>query len=56
MDYAYILNELAYISEAGIIVSQNGYNPAWNVAIMMYRIQQLMITIQNEANKEQESK
>ncbi len=31
MDYAYILNELAHISEAGTTVSQNGYNPAWNV-------------------------
>ncbi len=56
MNYACILNELSHISEAGTAVSQNGYNPAWNVAVMMYRIQQLMITIQDEANKEQESK
>lgn len=56
MDYDYILRKLDYISEAGTIMSQQGYDPAWNVALMMYRVQQLIQIIQDEANKEQESK
>lgn len=56
MDYNYILRKLDYISEAGTVISQQGYDPAWNVALMMYRVQQLIQIIQDEANKEQESK
>lgn len=52
MDYEYILDKLGYISEAGTILSPNGYDPAWNVTVMMYRVQQLIRTIQDEINKE----
>lgn len=56
MDYDYILRKLDYISEAGTMITERGYDPAWNVAVMMYRVQQLIRIIQDEANKEQESK
>ena len=55
IDYKYILGKLDYISEAGTIISQKGYDPAWNVALMMHRTQQLIRILQDEANKEQES-
>lgn len=56
MDYDYILRKLDQISEVGTIISQQGYDPAWNVALMMHRVQQLIQIIQDEANKEQKSK
>lgn len=56
MDYDYILHKLDYIAEAGTVISQQGYDPSWNVALMMYRVQQLIRIIQDEVNKEQESK
>lgn len=56
MDYDYILRKLDYISEAGTMITERGYDPSWNVAVMMYRVQQLIRIIQDEANKEQESK
>lgn len=56
MDYKYILDKLDYISHSGTILQSNGYDPAWNVALMLHEIQKLIRIIQDEANKEQESK
>lgn len=57
MDYKYILDKLYYIAHSGtVLVGDGRYEPAWNVAVMLREIQQLMRTIQDEVNKEQESK
>lgn len=56
MDYKYILGQLERISEYSTTLQPNGYNPAWNVAIMLHEIHKLIQIIQDEANKEQESK
>lgn len=56
MDYKYILNKLDYISQSGTVLKSDGYDPAWNVALMLHEIQKLIRIIQDEANKEQESK
>ena len=57
MDYNYILDKLEYTLHTGTILDPQGnYNPAWNVACMMKDIAQLIRTIENEINQEQESK
>lgn len=57
MDYKYILDKLDYIAHSGTVLASDGrYEPAWNVAVMLREIQRLIRTIQDEANKEQESK
>lgn len=57
MDYKYILDKLDYIAHSGTVLASDGrYEPAWNVVVMLREIQRLIRTIQNEANKEQESK
>lgn len=57
MDYKYILDKLDYIANSGTVLASDGrYEPAWNVVVMLREIQRLIRTIQDEANKEQESK
>ena len=56
MDYNYILDKLDYISQSGTALTMDGkYEPAWNVAVMLRGIQQLIRTEEDEANKEQEA-
>ena len=56
MDYNYILDKLDYISQSGTVLTRDcKYEPACNVAVMLRGIQQLIRTIQDEANKEQEA-
>lgn len=43
MDYNYILDKLDYISQSGTVLTMDGkYEPAWNVAVMLRGIQQLI--------------
>lgn len=57
MNYKEILDKLDHIAHSGTVLTSDGkYEPTWNVAVMLRGIQQLIQTIQDEANKEQESK
>ena len=33
MDYDYILRKLDYVSEAGTMITERGYDSSWNVAV-----------------------
>lgn len=57
MNYEYILDKLNYIAYSGTVLIDSGkYEPAWNVAVMLKEIQHLILALQDEINKEQESK
>lgn len=57
MNYKEILDKLDRIAYSGTTLIEKGkYEPAWNVTVMLREIQRLIRTIQDEINKEQESK
>lgn len=57
MNYKEILDKLDHIAYSGTVLLEEGkYEPAWNVTVMLREIQCLIRTIQDEINKEQESK
>lgn len=57
MNYKEILDKLDHIAYSGTVLLEEGkYEPAWNVIVMLREIQCLIRTIQDEINKEQESK
>lgn len=51
VDYDYILNKLNAISESATLTTHEGYNPAYNVALMLDKIQKLVRIISNETDK-----
>lgn len=51
VDYDYILNKLNDISESATLTIHDGYNPAYNVALMLDKIQKLVRIISNETDK-----
>ena len=57
MNYKEILDKLDRIAYSGTALLEKGkYEPAWNITVMLREIQRLIRTIQDEINKEQESK
>ncbi len=57
MDYNYVIDYLTnIISYDGTVLSSEGYNPSYNIALMVSDITKLICKLKDEANQEQKGK